>query len=49
LLSSFGIGLGTTVSVVAQTRTGDVVIRVDGTSHVLPASAVAAMLIDTLP
>jgi DtxR family transcriptional regulator, Mn-dependent transcriptional regulator len=49
LLSSFGIGLGGVVSVVARTAAGDVSIRVDDLRHVLPASVVSAMLVDPLP
>jgi DtxR family Mn-dependent transcriptional regulator len=48
LLTSYGISLGGSISVTARMGTGEVAVRVGGLRHVLPASAVATILVDPL-
>lgn len=49
LLSAFEIGLGAVVSVVARHSGGELTVRVNSTTHVLPEPTVAAILVDPLP
>lgn len=48
LLSSVGIVIGTVVSVADRMDSGDVVVNIDGTMHLLPASVAAMTLVDPL-
>ena len=48
LLSSIGIGIGSAVSVVDHVDSGEVVVGVEGTRHLLPAPVAAVTLVDPL-